>query len=50
MFAPNTSIVVSPNSRNSFTFEFAKAAVHRNGPSLTGFAVRYDYTWGKGYR
>ena len=46
----NTSIVVSPNSRNSFTFEFAKAAVHRNGPSLTGFAVRYDYIWGKGYR
>ena len=49
-FILGSELVVSPNSRNSFTFEFAKAAVHRNGPSLTGFAVRYDYTWGNGYR
>ena len=49
-FVLGSEFVVSPNSRNSFTFEFAKASVHKNGPSLTGFAVRYDYTWGKGYR
>jgi hypothetical protein len=49
-FIVGSELVVSPNSRNSFTFEIAKAAVHKNGPSLTGFIVKYDYTWGKGYR
>ena len=49
-FILGSEIVVSPNSRNSFIFEFAKATVHKNGPSLTGFSVKYDYTWGKGYR
>ena len=49
-FIVGSELVVSPNLRNSFTFEFAKAAIHKNGPSLTGFAVKYDYTWGKGYR
>jgi hypothetical protein len=39
---------VSVNPRNSLVFEFAKAAVHRNGPALVGFAVKYDHTWGKG--
>jgi hypothetical protein len=48
-FVLGSEFVVSPNSRNSFTFEFAKAAIHKNGPSLTGFTVRYDYTWGKEY-
>jgi len=41
---------VSINSRNSLLFEFAKALVHQNGPSLVGFSVKYDYTWGKGYK
>jgi hypothetical protein len=41
---------VSINSRNSLLFEFAKALVHRNGPALVGFSVKYDYTWGKAYR
>jgi len=36
---------VSFNARNSLVFEFAKAVVHNNGPSVTGFSVRYDYTW-----
>jgi hypothetical protein len=49
-FIVGSELVVSPNSRNSFTFEFAKAVVHKNGPSLTGFAVKYDYIWGKNYR
>ena len=40
----------SINSRNSLVLEFAKAVVHENGPSATGFAVKYNYTWGKGYR
>jgi hypothetical protein len=22
----------------------------QNGPALVGFAVKYDYTWGKGYK
>jgi hypothetical protein len=49
-FIVGSELVVSPNSRNSFTFEFAKAAIHKNGPALTGFAMKYDYTWGKDYR
>jgi hypothetical protein len=49
-FIIGCEVVVSPNSRNSFTFGFAKAAVHKNGPSLTGFTVKYDYIWGNGYR
>ena len=49
-FILGSELVVSPNPRNPFTFQFAKALVHKNGPSLTGFTVRYDYTWGKGYR
>jgi hypothetical protein len=49
-FIVGSEFVVSPNSRNSFTFEFAKAAVHKNGPALTGFTMKYDYIWGKNYR
>jgi hypothetical protein len=49
-FILGTELVVAANSRNSFVFEFAKAVVHINGPPLGGFAVKYDYTWGKGYR
>ncbi|MEO8597680.1 MAG: transporter [Candidatus Solibacter sp.] len=45
-----SELVVSPNSRNSFTFVFAKAAVHKSGPALAGFTVKYDYTWGKHHR
>jgi len=36
---------LSFNPRNSLVFEFAKAAVHNNGPALVGFSVKYDYTW-----
>jgi hypothetical protein len=41
---------VSLNPRNTLVFVLGKAAVHQNGPSITGFSVRYDYTWGKGYK
>jgi len=41
---------VALNARNTLIFMFAQAFVHQNGPSVRGFAVRYDYTWGKGYR
>jgi hypothetical protein len=43
-------INVSINNRNSLLFEFADALVHRNGPALVGFSVKYDYTWGRGYK
>jgi len=38
---------ISLNSRNTLIFEFGKAIAHNNGPSVTGFSVRYDYTWAK---
>jgi Putative MetA-pathway of phenol degradation len=41
---------VSLKSQNSLAFEFAKALVHQNGPAYTGLAVKYIYSWGKGYR
>jgi len=41
---------VTINSRNSLLFEFAKAVVHQNGPALVGFSVKYDFTWGRGYK
>jgi hypothetical protein len=49
-FILGSEVNVSPNSRNSLVFEFAKALVHQNGPAYTGFVVKYIYSWGKGYR
>lgn len=49
-FIPGSQVNVSLNARNTLIFVFAKAVVHQNGPSVRGFAVRYDYTWGKGYK
>jgi Putative MetA-pathway of phenol degradation len=48
-FILGSELNVSINNQNSFVFEFAKPLVHRNGPTYTGFAVKYDYVWGKGY-
>jgi Putative MetA-pathway of phenol degradation len=41
---------VSLSPQNSLVFEFAKPLVHQNGPAYTGFAAKYTYSWGKGYR
>lgn len=49
-FTLGSEVNVSFNPRNSLVFQFAKAIVHQNGPALTGFAVKYSYSWGKGYR
>jgi hypothetical protein len=49
-FILGSEMNVALNSRNSLVFEFSKAVVHQNGPALVGFSVKYDYTWGKGYK
>jgi hypothetical protein len=49
-FTLGSAVNVSLNPRNSLVIQFAKALVHQNGPALTGFAVKYTYSWGKGYR
>ena len=49
-FVLGSEMSISLNARNSLTFEFAEALVHRNGPALSGFSVKYDFTWGKDYR
>jgi len=41
---------MSIDSRHSLLFEFAKVVVHQNSPAVTGFSVKYDYTWGRGYK
>ena len=37
------SISLSP--QNSLMFVFAQAIVHQNGPTATGFSIKYEYTW-----
>jgi len=49
-FTLGSEVNVSLNPRNSLVFQFAKALVHQNGPAVTGFAVKYSYSWGKGHR
>jgi len=49
-FLLGSEVNVSVNQQNSFAFVFAKPVVHQNGPSITGFAVKYNYIWGNGYR
>jgi hypothetical protein len=49
-FVVGSEWIVSLNNKNQLTFIFEKAAVHENGPSVTGLAVRYDYYWGRGYK
>ena len=49
-FILGSEMNLSINSRNSLLFEFAKALVHQNGPTLVGFSVKYNYAWGKGYK
>ena len=49
-FILGSELNISLNPRNSLVFVFAKALVHHNGPAEVGFSMKYDYTWGKGYR
>jgi hypothetical protein len=42
--------IFSLNERNSLRLVLAKALVHQNGPSIAGISVKYDYSWGNGYR
>lgn len=49
-FVLGSEINVNLSTRHSLLFEVAKAPVHQNGPALVGFAVKYDYTWGRGYK
>jgi hypothetical protein len=48
-FILGSEVNVSLNRQSSLVFEFDKALVHNNGPALTGFAIKYNFTWGKGY-
>ena len=49
-FILGSEMNVSIDSRNSLLFEFGEALLHQNGPAVVGFSVKYDYTFGKGYR
>ena len=44
-FILGSELNVSLSPQNSLTFVFAKAIVHQNGPTATGFSIKYDYTW-----
>ena len=45
-FILGSEMNISLDSRNSLVLEFAKALLHNNGPSVVGFSLKYDYTWG----
>jgi len=49
-FILGSEVIIDLNARNSLSVTLAKAAVHQNGPAVTGISVKYDYLWGKGYR
>jgi hypothetical protein len=49
-FILGSEVNISLNPQNSLVFEFAKALVHQNGPTAAGFAVKYFFSWGRGYR
>jgi hypothetical protein len=49
-FILGSEVNVALNSQHSLVFQFAKAVVHRNGTAYTGFTVKYDFVWGKGYK
>jgi hypothetical protein len=44
-FSLGSEVNVSLNPRSSLVFVFDKALVHRNGPALSGFTVKYNYSW-----
>ena len=44
-FIMGSELNISLSPQNSLTFVFSKAIVHQNGPSATGFSIKYDYTW-----
>jgi hypothetical protein len=44
-FIVGSELNISLSPQNSLTFVFAKAIVHQNGPTATGFSIKYDYTW-----
>ena len=44
-FILGSELNISLNPQNSLTFVFAKAIAHQNGPTATGFSIKYDYTW-----
>jgi hypothetical protein len=49
-FILGSEVNVSLSPQNVLVLEFARALVHVNGPTATGFAVKYTYSWGKGYK
>jgi len=44
-FTLGTEVWITPNSRNSLVVEFATPVVHVNGPTYTGFGIKYLYSW-----
>jgi hypothetical protein len=49
-FILGSEMNIALNARNSLVLVFGKALLHRNGPAIVGFSVKYDYTWGSAYR
>lgn len=49
-FVLGSEMNITLNARNSLVLEFGKALAHRNGPSVCGFSLKYDHTWGSAHR
>jgi hypothetical protein len=49
-FVLGSELNLSITTQHAVVLQFGKALVHQNGPAYTGFAVKYSYTWGRGYK
>jgi hypothetical protein len=45
-----SEVSVSLSPKHSLLFLFAKALLYQNAPASTNFAIKYIYTWGRGYK
>jgi Putative MetA-pathway of phenol degradation len=49
-FTLGTELWFTPNAQSSIVFEFVTPVVHINGPTYTGFGIKYVYTWSKAHK
>jgi hypothetical protein len=50
MITVGSEVNVSLTPQHSLLLLFAKAMLYQNAPASTGFAIKYIYTWGRGYK
>ena len=49
-FILGAEVWFTPTAQSSLVLEFAAPVVHINGPTYTGFGLKYVYTWSKAHK